>query len=92
MTQSAAMELARDRIRVNAICPAPIDTRMMRALERGFNPDNPEQVKEAMLLSIPLGRYGQPAEVAALAAFLSSADASFITGGIYTIDGGSKAR
>jgi 3alpha(or 20beta)-hydroxysteroid dehydrogenase len=92
MTKSAAMEFGRDAIRVNAVCPSPIETRMMRSLERGINPDNPEAVHDAMAASIPLGRYGEPEEVAALAAFLCSDDAKFISGGVYTIDGGSRAR
>jgi 3alpha(or 20beta)-hydroxysteroid dehydrogenase len=91
MTKSAAVEFARDRIRVNAICPSPIETRMMRSIERGINADMPDAVKQQMAARIPLGRYGEPEEIAALVAFLCSNDASFITGGIYTIDGGSTA-
>lgn len=88
ITRSAAREFARDGIRVNAVCPGPIETRMMRALESGINPNDPDAVKRSMNALNPLGRYGEPAEVAALVAFLASADAAYITGGIYTIDGG----
>lgn len=91
MTRSAAQELGRRGIRVNAVCPSPIETRMMRALERGINPDAPELVKEQLAQRNPMGRYGEPEEVAAFVAFLCSDDASFINGGIYPIDGGSTA-
>jgi 3alpha(or 20beta)-hydroxysteroid dehydrogenase len=91
LTRSAAMAFAPFKIRVNAVCPSPIETRMMRSLERGLNPDDPEAVKRANSLRTPLGRYGEPEEVAALVAFLCSDDASFITGVAYPIDGGQNA-
>jgi NAD(P)-dependent dehydrogenase (short-subunit alcohol dehydrogenase family) len=92
LTKSAAIEFAHDAIRVNAVCPSPVETRMMRSIERGSNPDNPEAVHRAAAANIPLGRYGEPVEIAAFAAFLCSDDAKFITGGIFPIDGGSRAR
>jgi len=91
LTRTAALELAPDGIRVNAVCPSPIDTAMVRTLEEGANPANPAAFHERMAGTIPLRRYGSPEEVAALVAFLCSAEAGYITGGIYTVDGGAMA-
>ena len=88
LTRSAALGAAAQKVRVNAVCPSPIETRMMRALEAGMSPADPDAVKTLLGQRIPLGRYGTPDEVAALIAFLCSDDARFITGSIYTIDGG----
>jgi len=92
MTKSAAIEFAGDGIRTNAVCPSPIETRMMRSLERGINPDAPEAVHDNMARTNPMGRYGEPAEVAALVAYLCSDEASYVNGAIVTVDGGSRAR
>jgi NAD(P)-dependent dehydrogenase (short-subunit alcohol dehydrogenase family) len=91
MTRTASVELACHGVRVNAVCPAPIDTPMGQQLDEGFDPQNPKAAHERFLSRIPMGRYGEPEEVAALVAFLFSADASFINGGIYTIDGGAMS-
>ena len=91
MTKTAAIELAPLGVRVNAVCPAPIETAMMRALEKGMNPDDPQAAHAAITARIPLGRYGEADDVAALVAFLCSDDASFLTGSIYPVDGGMKA-
>ena len=87
LTRSASMAYAKENIRVNAICPAPIETRMMRSLEQGLSND-PDAVKRQFEQRIPAQRYGEPEEVAALVTFLLSNEASFTFGASYTIDGG----
>jgi 3alpha(or 20beta)-hydroxysteroid dehydrogenase len=84
MTRTASLELARHGIRVNAVCPAPIETPMARQLEIDVR-------RERLTATIPMRRYGAPEEVAALVVFLASADAAYITGAIYTVDGGAMA-
>jgi NAD(P)-dependent dehydrogenase (short-subunit alcohol dehydrogenase family) len=88
LTRSAALAFGAN-VRVNAVCPSPVETRMMRSLEAGLGgPQGAEMVKKLVTERIPLGRYAEPAEVAALIAFLGSDEARFITGSTYTIDGG----
>jgi NAD(P)-dependent dehydrogenase (short-subunit alcohol dehydrogenase family) len=88
LTRCAAPGYGPQGIRVNAVAPAPIDTRMIHALESGLGGAQPELVRKFIVERIPLGRYGEADEVAALIAFLGSDDARFINGSIYTIDGG----
>jgi len=86
LTETAAIEYAKEGIRVNSIGPAFIETPMIAGLQQ-----DPEI--EKWLISLhPMGRLGQPEEVAELIVWLSSDQASFITGSYYPVDGGYLAR
>ncbi len=91
LTKTAAGEVGRAGVRVNCICPGPIDTRMIHALESMLNPDDPNAVGARYQQNIPIGRYGTPEEVANLVIFLSSSLAGNITGAQYVVDGGRTA-
>jgi NAD(P)-dependent dehydrogenase (short-subunit alcohol dehydrogenase family) len=91
LTKSVAAEVGPQGIRVNAVCPGPIDTRMIHDLERQIAPNRPESVEEAYVAGIPLRRYGQAEEVANVVLFLCSGLAGNITGAQYVIDGGRTA-
>ena len=91
LMKSASVDYAVDKIRVNTINPGPIATRMIKSLEEGYAPGSAEIMKNKMERAVPLRRYGQPEEVAELALFLASDEASFITGNCYPVDGGINA-
>lgn len=79
LMESLAQEVAQRGIRANAICPGAVDTQMLQATATDLN---------AQRATIPLGRFAQPSEVAALAAFLCSDEAAYMTGSSIVIDGG----
>ncbi|MGD1839774.1 MAG: SDR family NAD(P)-dependent oxidoreductase [Thermonemataceae bacterium] len=91
MMRVAALEGAAMGIRVNTVHPSPVDNRMMRSLESGFSPDDPEGAKKNFEQTIPLGRYANEEDVAKLVLFLASDESAFITGSTYTVDGGLTA-
>jgi len=91
LTKSVAGEVARDGVRVNALCPGPTDTRMIHSLEDQAAARGANDVAERYRATIPLGRYATPAEVTAMVLFLCSDEASAITGGQFQVDGGRTA-
>ena len=80
-TRALAVDLGSKGIRVNAICPGPTATRMLEGI--------PDEWVESMVSAIPLGRVGQPEEVAKTSLFLASEDSSFFTGQTLAANGGS---
>ena len=82
LTRSLAVDLVKHKIRVNAVCPGYILTPMTEGC--ATDPDIGPAIRQA----IPMGRFGDPAEVAAAIAFLASDDASYITGEVLVVDGG----
>ena len=83
MSRELGVQFARDGIRVNALCPGPINTPLLQEL---FAKD-PERAARR-LVHVPMGRFGQPEEIAAAVAFLASDDSSFITASQFLVDGG----
>ena len=86
-TKCWALELAKDGVRVNAIAPGAIETSIFNSSGRNTE-EKVNKYKSIILEGIPCGRFGTPEEVANLALFLVSNEASYITGSIYNVDGG----
>ncbi|HBS03653.1 MAG TPA: short-chain dehydrogenase, partial [Leptospiraceae bacterium] len=82
LTQTAALEMAKKNVRINAICPGWVETKIIDFAG--------ESVQAEMRKQIPIGRFGTPAEVASLIGYLASPESSFITGSIFRADGGIK--
>jgi NAD(P)-dependent dehydrogenase (short-subunit alcohol dehydrogenase family) len=87
MTKSAAIRYAKEKIRVNSVHPAFIDTPMVAPFMKGDELAS-SQLRTYMESMTPMGRMGQPSEVAAAIAFLASDDASYVTGSELYVDGG----
>ena len=85
-TASLALDLAKYKIRVNAIAPGAVDTKMLWSLKKEINSDNKfnQRIKETH----PIGRIATPEEIANAALFLSSHLSSYITGQVLSVDGG----
>jgi NAD(P)-dependent dehydrogenase (short-subunit alcohol dehydrogenase family) len=91
LTKTAAGEVARHGVRVNAVCPGPVDTRMIHSLEAQLDPADPARVSRRYQAAIPMGRYVHPDEIANTVLFLCSDLAAAITGAQYVVDGGRTA-
>ena len=86
LTRSMAIDHARENIRVNAVCPGPVDTPIIAGI------NEMQGVREAWDAKVPMGRFARPEEIAAVVAFLASDDASYMTGAILAVDGGVTAH
>jgi NAD(P)-dependent dehydrogenase (short-subunit alcohol dehydrogenase family) len=86
MSRELGVQFARQGVRVNALCPGPVNTPLLQEL---FAKD-PERAARR-LVHVPMGRFAEPEEIAAAAAFLASDDASFITANTFLVDGGVHA-
>lgn len=91
LTRTAAVELASEGIRVNCICPGPVDTPLMRGIEETLMPDDPGAARELFAGTTALKRYARPEEIAELAVFLLGGDAGYMTGAAYPVDAGVTA-
>jgi NAD(P)-dependent dehydrogenase (short-subunit alcohol dehydrogenase family) len=83
MSRELGVEFARQGIRVNALCPGPVNTPLLKEL---FAAD--AERAQRRLVHVPMGRFGEPEEIAAAVAFLASDDSSFITANTFLVDGG----
>jgi NAD(P)-dependent dehydrogenase (short-subunit alcohol dehydrogenase family) len=88
LTKVASSDVAGQGVRVNAVCPGPVETRMMRSLESQRNPNDPEGVHRAYSATMPTGRYTLPEEVAGAVLYLCSDLSGNVTGTHIVVDGG----
>jgi len=88
ISRCAALEAAETGIRINTVHPGVIATGMMTRIENNVAPGSADQMHDAYTAAVPMKRFGQPEEVANIAAFLLSDETSYVTGSAYTVDGG----
>ena len=88
LTRAVAMSYAKDKVRCNVICPGAVDTPMMAHVLHSEN----RRLREGYERSHPIGRIGTPEDIAAMALYLASDESSWVTGSVFTIDGGNSAQ
>lgn len=88
LTRTVAIAYAKQHVRCNVICPGAVDTPMMAHVLHGANP----KLREGFERGIPLGRLGMPEDIASMALYLASDESSWVTGSVFTIDGGFAAQ
>ena len=89
LTKAMALDHAHEKIRVNCICPSVVETDLVKGV---FNETEQGQAMlKARLATIPLGRLGRPEDVAEMAVYLASEEASWLTGAAIPLDGGVTA-
>jgi NAD(P)-dependent dehydrogenase (short-subunit alcohol dehydrogenase family) len=86
LTKSVALEYAKHNVRVNAVAPGAIETRMFQDFAKT------QETKDALVSAHPIGRIGKPSEIASTVVWLCSDGASFITGQTFAVDGGYTAQ
>jgi NAD(P)-dependent dehydrogenase (short-subunit alcohol dehydrogenase family) len=88
LTRAVALAYAKDKVRCNVICPGAVDTPMMAHVLHGEN----QRLRNAYERTHPIGRIGTPEDIAAMALYLASDESSWVTGSVFTIDGGNSAQ
>lgn len=88
LTRAVAMAYAKDKVRCNVICPGAVDTPMMAHVLHSEN----RRLREGFERGHPIGRVGTPEDIAAMALYLASDESSWVTGSVFTIDGGNSAQ
>ncbi len=86
LTKSAALEYAKNKIRVNCVCPGTVETDMIQSLCKT------EEQRQALNTDHPLGRIGQPEEIAKAILYFASGDSEWVTGSVFAIDGGESTK
>ncbi len=87
MTRQLAVEYPK-ALRVNAICPGTVETPFVEGYLEKFHKQNKEQTRAELRARQPVGRLGQPEEVASMVRYLASSEAAFVSGSLFNIDGG----